>query len=52
MGLLYELVVDTADVTTTVEIEANNKEEALESAKELNPGCRLALVRPEAVEQL
>jgi hypothetical protein len=38
MGLLYELVVDTADATTTIEIEANRKEEALGSAQELYPG--------------
>jgi hypothetical protein len=47
MGLLYELVVETADATTTVQIEANSKEEALETAQELYPGCRLGLVKPE-----
>ncbi len=31
MGLLYELVVETTDSTTTVQIEANSKEEALEA---------------------
>jgi hypothetical protein len=52
MGLLYELVVDTADESTTIQIEANSKEEALESGRELYPGCRLALVKPEPGEQL
>ena len=52
MGLLYELVVETADATTTVQIEANSKDEALETGQELYPGCRLALVKPEAGEQL
>lgn len=47
MGLLYELIVDTEAGTTTVQLEANSKEEALESAQELYPGCRLALVNPE-----
>jgi hypothetical protein len=51
MGLLYELIVDTADGTTTVQLEASSKEEALESAQELYPGCRLALVSPEPGEQ-
>ena len=51
MGLLYELIVDTDDGTTTVQLEANSKEEALESAQKLYPGCRLALVRPEQGEQ-
>ena len=41
MGLLYELIIDTEDGTTTVQVEANSKEEALESAHELYPGCRL-----------
>jgi len=50
MGL-YELIVDTEAGTTTVQIEANSKEEALESAQELDPGCRLALVSPEPGEQ-
>jgi hypothetical protein len=52
MGLLYEVVVETADATTTVQIEANSKEEALETGQELYPGCRLALVKPEPGEQL
>jgi len=52
MALLYELVVDTADESTTIQIEANSKEEALESGRELYPGCRLALVKPEPGEQL
>ena len=51
MGLLYELIVDTEDGTTTVQLEANSKEEALESAQGLYPGCRLALVSPEPGEQ-
>ena len=50
MGLLYELIVDTADGSTTIQVEANSKEEALESAQELYPGCRLALVSPEPLE--
>ena len=37
--------------TTTVQMEANSKEEALESGQELYPGCRLALVNPEPGEQ-
>ena len=52
MGLLYELVVDSADATSTVQIEANSKEEALESGQELYPGCRLVLVKPTPGEQL
>ena len=52
MGLLYELLVETTDSTTTVQIEANSKEEALEAGQELYPGCRLALVKPEPGEQL
>jgi hypothetical protein len=51
MGLLYELIVDTADGTATVQLEANSKEEALESGQELYPGCQLALVSPEPGEQ-
>ncbi len=51
MGLLYEIIIDTADGSTTVQVEANSKEEALESAQELDPGCRLALVNPEPGEQ-
>lgn len=51
MGLLYVLLVDTEDGTTTVQMEANSKEEALESGQELYPGCRLALVNPEPGEQ-
>jgi hypothetical protein len=47
MGLLYELIVDTDDGTTTLQLEANSKEEALESALDLYPGCRLVLVSPE-----
>jgi hypothetical protein len=50
MGLLYELIVDTADGSTTIQVEANSKEEALESAQELYPGSRLALVSPEPLE--
>ena len=51
MGLLYELIVDTDDGTTTLQLEANSKEEALESALDLYPDCRLALVSPEPGEQ-
>ena len=51
MGLMYVLLVDTEDSTTTVQMEANSKEEALESGQELYPGCRLALVNPEPGEQ-
>ena len=50
MGLLYILLVDTEDGSTTVQMEANSKEEALESGQELHPGCRLALVNPEPGE--
>jgi hypothetical protein len=52
MGLLYELVVEAADTTSTAQIEANSKEEALEIGQELYPGCRLALVKPKPGEQL
>jgi len=51
MGLMYLLLVDTENGTTTVQMEANSKEEALESGQELYPGCRLALVNPEPGEQ-
>ena len=51
MGLMYLLLVDTEDGTTTVQMEANSKEEALESGQELYPGCRLALLNPEPGEQ-
>jgi hypothetical protein len=50
MGLMYVLLVDTEVGTTTVQMEANSKEEALESGQELYPGCRLALVNPEPGE--
>ena len=50
MGLLYVLLVDTEDGTTTVQMEANSKEEALESGQELYPRCRLALVHLECAE--
>lgn len=46
MGLLYELLIESADGTTTVRIEADSREEALESGQELYPGCLLALVKP------
>ena len=45
-GLLYVLLVDTEDGTTTVQIEANSKEEVLESGQERYASCRLALVNP------
>ena len=51
MGLLYVLLVDAEDGTTTVQMEANSKEKALESGQELYPGSRLALVNPEPGEQ-
>ena len=51
MRLLYELIVDTEAGTSTVQIEANSKAEALENGQELYPGCRLALVYPEPGEQ-
>jgi hypothetical protein len=51
MGLMDVLLVEMEDVTTTVQIEANSKEEALESGQELYPGCRLALVNPEPGER-
>jgi hypothetical protein len=50
MGLLYARSVHTEDGTTTVQVEANSKEEALESGEELYPGCRLALVNPKCAE--
>ena len=50
MGLMYVLLVDTEDGTTTVQMEANSKEEALESGQELYPCCRLALVHLECAE--
>ena len=50
MGLMYVLLVDTEDGTTPIQMEANSKEEALESGQELYPGCRLALVNPEPGE--
>ncbi len=46
LGLLYVLLVHRDDGTTTVQMEANSKEEGLESGQELYPGCRLALVNP------
>jgi len=46
MGLIYELVVETDDGTTTLEIEADSREEALERGQDLHPDCRLALVSP------
>ncbi len=51
MGLLYILLVDTEDGTTTVQMEANSKEEAMESGQKLYSSCRLALVNPEPGEQ-
>ena len=45
------MIIDTDDGSTTVQLEANSKEEALESAQELYPDCRLALVSPEPGEQ-
>jgi hypothetical protein len=51
MGLLYELLVESDDGTSTVQIEANSREEALENGQELYPNCRLALVNPEPGDQ-
>ena len=51
MGLLYEILIESADGTTTIQIEANSKEEALENGQELYPECRLALVNPAPGEQ-
>ncbi len=51
MGILYELIVDTEAGATTIQIEANSKEEALENGQALYPGSRLALVSPEPGEQ-
>jgi hypothetical protein len=51
MGLMDVLLIEMEDVTTTVQIEANSKEEVLESGQELYPGCRLALVNPEPGER-
>jgi hypothetical protein len=50
MGLLYEPVIETTEATTTVHIEANSKEDALEAGQEFYPGCRLALIKPEPGE--
>ena len=50
MGLMYVLLVDTEDGTTPIQMEANSKEEALESGQELYPRCRLALVHLECAE--
>jgi|GEM_PF-2364055 len=50
MALMYVLLVDTEDGTTTVQMETNSKEEALESGQELYPVCRQALVNPEPGE--
>lgn len=48
MALLYDLLLDTEDgLTATIQVSANSREEALELAEELHPGCRLALVNPE-----
>ena len=51
MGLLYELLIESADGTTTMRIEADGREEALESGQEFYPGCRLVLVSPEPGER-
>ena len=51
MGLLYVLLVDTKDGTNSAQMEANSKEEALESGQALYPGWRLALVNPVPGEQ-
>ena len=40
MGLMYLLLVDTEDGTTTVQMAANSKDDALESGQELYPGCK------------
>jgi hypothetical protein len=48
---LYVLLVNTADGTTTLQMEANSKEEMLESGQKFYPGCRLALVNPVPGEQ-
>ena len=51
VGLLDELVIDSADGTTSVRIEADSREEALENGQELFPGCCLVLVSTEPGEQ-
>jgi hypothetical protein len=48
MALLYDLLLDSDDgLTTQIQVSANSREEALELAEELHPGCRLALISPE-----
>lgn len=48
MPLLYELELNSDDgLTATIQVSANSKEEAMELAEELHPGCRLALIAPE-----
>ncbi len=48
MALLYDLLLDTEDgLTATIQVSANSREEALELAEELHPGCRLALISTE-----
>ncbi len=44
-------MIDSAYGTTTMRIEADSREEALENGQELFPGCRLALVSTEPGEQ-
>jgi hypothetical protein len=43
---LYVLLVNTADGTTTLQMDANSKEEVLESGQKFYPSCRLALLNP------
>ena len=51
MALLYDLLLDTDDgLTAMIQVSANSREEALELAEELHPGCRLALISPEPGE--
>jgi hypothetical protein len=48
MALLYDLLLDSDDgLTSKIQVSANSREEALELAEELHPGCRLALISPE-----
>jgi len=46
MGLLDVLLVETEDSSTSIEIDADSKEEALDRGQELHPTARLALVSP------
>ena len=51
VGLLDELVIDSADGTTSVRIEADIREVAPDNGQEFFPGFRLPLVTPESGKQ-